>query len=100
MGWAAEHIAKLQRGETVSFRPTGRSMEPRIMSGQLCTVAPVKRSDIMAGDTVLCRVKGREYLHLVLGIANGLYLIGNVRHRLNGWIEPKAIYGRLVKVAP
>jgi hypothetical protein len=41
MGWASGHIARLQKGETVSFRPRGNSMKGKIDSGQLCTVAPV-----------------------------------------------------------
>src|SRR5215471_19907617 len=30
VGWANGHIARLQRGETVSFRPRGNSMKGRI----------------------------------------------------------------------
>ena len=41
MGWASAHIARLQGGETVQFRPRGNSMKGRIASGQLCTVEPV-----------------------------------------------------------
>jgi hypothetical protein len=37
MGWAQGHITKLRQGETVSFRPRGHSMAPKIESGQLCT---------------------------------------------------------------
>ena len=36
MGWATGHIAKLKAGETVSFRPRGDSMVPKIRSGELC----------------------------------------------------------------
>ena len=41
MGWASDHIARLQDGETVQFRPKGNSMQGKIESGQLCTVEPV-----------------------------------------------------------
>lgn len=106
MGWATQYIAALQRGETVSFRPRGNSMMPRIASGQLCTVAPVASDTIAIEDVVLCRVKGAEYLHLVKAVerarqgARGRlrFLIGNARGHVNGWIGPDGIFGRLVSV--
>ena len=58
MGWASSYIEGLQRGETVSFRPRGNSMTPRIESGQLCTVEPVDITDLKKGDIVLCRISG------------------------------------------
>lgn len=96
MGWATEYIAKLQQGETVEFRPTGRSMEPRIMSGQLCIVSPVDTAILSIGDIVLCKVKGKEYLHIVKAIYDNRFRIGNNRGRINGWTNSKYIYGRLM----
>lgn len=98
MGWAARHIARLQVGETVSFRPRGGSMKGRIESGQLCTVAPVAADDIAVDDIVLCRVRGNEYLHLVKAIQGSRFQIGNNRGRINGWIGPNSIFGKLVSV--
>lgn len=68
MGWASGHIEKLGRDETVSLRPRGNSMTGKIESGQLCTVEPVDSALIAVGDIVLCKVNGREYLHLVKAI--------------------------------
>lgn len=100
MGWATDHIEKLVTGETVSFRPTGNSMVPKIRSRQLVTVEPVEPEAICVGDVVLCRVKGSEYLHNVLAIdapAGKLrFQIGNNRGYVNGWTT--AVFGRLVKV--
>ncbi len=98
MGWATGHIQKLSRGETVSFRPRGNSMSPKIASGQLCTVAPVDAATLHVGDIVLCKVKGNEYLHLVKAIQGGRYQIGNNRGGINGWIGPHSIFGRLTSV--
>jgi hypothetical protein len=98
MGWAAFHIAKLKAGETVSFRPRGDSMSPKIESGQLCTVEPVDPATLRPGDIVLCKVSGAEYLHLVKAISGARYQIGNNRGHINGWIGPNAIFGRLVRV--
>jgi hypothetical protein len=98
MGWAAGHIAKLQSGETVSFRPHGNSMSPRIKSGQLCTVEPVDATALRVGDIVLCRVRGNEYLHLVKAIQGDRFQIGNNRGHINGWIGKSAIFGKLVSV--
>jgi hypothetical protein len=98
MGWAAHYIDKLVAGETVSFRPRGHSMAPRIRSGQLCTVAPVDVASLVLDDIVLCKVRGAEYLHIVKAIQGERFQIGNNRGYINGWIGPNAIFGRLISV--
>jgi hypothetical protein len=99
MGWATHHIAQLKEGQTVSFRPRGNSMSPKIESGQLCTVEPL-RGALEVGDVVLCKVAGSEYLHLVKAIQGERFQIGNNRGRINGWVGSGCIYGRLVRVEP
>lgn len=99
MGWAASYIHRLQAGETVSFCPRGHSMTPRIRSGQRCTVAPVNPDDLQVGDIVLCRVRGREYLHFVRAVRDGRFQIGNNHGGINGWIGAGNVFGRLIKVA-
>ena len=98
MGWATGHIERLTRGETVSFRPRGNSMTGKIESGQLCTVAPIDPAALAVGDIVLCKVRGREYLHLVKAIQGARYQIGNNRGHVNGWVAAGAIFGRCVRV--
>jgi|SRR5215510_3007145 len=98
MGWATGHIARLQRGETVSFRPRGNSMSGKIESRQLCTVAPVDPATLAVGDIVLCRVRGAEYLHLVKAIQDGRFQIGNNRGHINGWIGGNGIFGKCTKI--
>lgn len=94
--WASHHIEKLQKGETISFRPKGDSMSGKIESGQLCTISPVDQSSLVVGDIVLCKVNGTHYLHLISAIMDGRFQISNNKNRVNGWT--KAIYGKLVKV--
>jgi hypothetical protein len=99
MGWATTYIAALSAGETVRFRPRGNSMVGKIESGQLCTVVPLGPEDeISIGDIVLCKVNGREYLHLVKATQGERFQIGNNRGRINGWVNRNSIYGRCVKV--
>lgn len=98
MGWAARYIEKLRGGETVSFRPRGTSMSGKIESGQLCTVVPSATASLQVGDIVLCKVNGREYLHLIKAIQGSRYQIGNNRGRINGWITVGAIYGKCVRI--
>jgi hypothetical protein len=98
MGWAIRHIEKLRAGETVLFRPRGNSMSGKVESGQLCTVAPVDPTTLHVGDIVLCKVNGREYLHLVKAIQGQRFQIGNNRGRINGWVGSNAIFGKLVAV--
>ena len=73
---------------------------PRIKSGQLCTVEPVEPFLVEVGDVVLCKVQGKEYLHIVKAIQGGCFQIGNNKGHINGWVSPRQIFGRLVKVEP
>jgi hypothetical protein len=98
MGWALLHIAKLKLGETVSFRPKGNSMQGKIESGQLCTVQPCDPSTLEVGDVVLCKVKGREFLHLITAIRGAQFQIGNNKGRINGWVSANAIFGRCIEI--
>src|SRR5438552_4186020 len=98
MGWGMAYIARLRNGEAVSFRPRGNSMAWKIESGQLCTVEPVDPATVRVGDIVLCKVNGREYLHLVKAVQGDRFQIGNNRGRTNGWVGPNGIFGRCVSV--
>jgi hypothetical protein len=98
MGWATTYIAKLRDGESVSFRPRGNSMTGKIESGQLCTVTPFDSTALSVGDIVLCKVNGREYLHLIKAIQGRRFQIGNNRGRINGWVSAGAIFGKCVKI--
>jgi hypothetical protein len=98
MGWASGYIERLRLGETVAFRPRGHSMRGKVESGQLCTVAPVEPGQLEVGDIVLCKVNGREYLHLIKAIQGGRFQIGNNRGRINGWIGAAGIFGRCISV--
>jgi hypothetical protein len=97
MGWATPYIDKLRRGETVQFRPRGNSMTGKVNSGQLCTVVPANAEELTAGDIVLCKVNGSQYLHLVKAIQGTRFQIGNNRGRINGWITANGIYGKCVR---
>jgi hypothetical protein len=70
-------------------------MVGEISSGDLCTVAV-----LAAGDIVLCRVHGNQYLHLVKAIQGERFQIGNNRGGINGWITRRQIFGRLLAVEP
>ena len=98
MGWALLHISKLKLGETVSFRPKGNSMTGRIESGQLCTVQPCDSSTLEVGDVVLCKVKGREFLHKITATRGAQFQIGNNKGCVNGWVSANAIFGKCVEV--
>ncbi|HZU36342.1 MAG TPA: S24/S26 family peptidase [Gemmataceae bacterium] len=101
MGWASQHIAKLQQGETVQFRPRGNSMQGKIESGQLVTVDPVNDDTALeVGDVVLCKVGGRQWLHLIRAIRDKEFCIGNNRGHINGWTSRASIYGKCIRVEP
>ena len=98
MGRASGYVERLRAGETVSFRPRGHSMSGKAESGQLCTVEPVDPATLGVGDVVLCKVKGREYLHPVKAVQGPRFQIGNNRGRVNGWVSRNSIYGKCVRV--
>lgn len=97
MSWASKHIEQLQQGNSVQFRPVGKSMTGLIESGQLCTVEPLT-SELKINDIILCKVNGNQYLHLIKDIKGDKFQIGNNRGGLNGWITIDYIYGKCVKV--
>ncbi len=99
MGWASQVIATLQGGKTAVFRPRGNSMTPKVQSGELCTVEPLK-DDPVPGDVVMCKVHGMEYLHFVKAVRDGEFQIGNAHGKINGWTSRKNVFGKLVKVEP
>jgi hypothetical protein len=79
-------------------------MRGRVASGQRVVVAPVDaQTRLQVGDVVLCRVHGRDYLHLVKAREGdgdvARYLIGNNRGGTNGWVHGHAIFGRMLSVA-
>ncbi len=99
MSWATAYIARLQEGVTVQFRPRGHSMTGKIDNGQLVTVVPIKEdTSIAVGDAVLCKVNGKQYLHLVKAVRGAQYLIGNNRGLTNGWTSH--VFGKVTKVEP
>jgi phage repressor protein C with HTH and peptisase S24 domain len=97
MSWA-NYVTKLRQGETVSFRPRGNSMRPRIESGQLVTVAP-DTSELRENDIVFCRVKGKYFVHRISAIlGHDRYQISNNRGHVNGVVARDAIFGKVVRV--
>jgi len=75
-------------------------MSGRIESGQLCTVAPVDSSTLAVGDIVLCKVRGKVYLHLVKAIDGERFQIGNNRGHVNGWVGAGGIFGKCIRIEP
>lgn len=100
--WATQYIEQLKQGNTVKFRPHGNSMQPRIESGQLVTVVPVT-DDLLVeqGDVVLCKVEGKQWLHLVSAIgSDGRYQISNNKGHVNGWCTRQNVFGKVTQVEP
>jgi SOS-response transcriptional repressor LexA len=100
--WAEEAVAKLQNGQAAQVKPTGHSMQGKVSDGDLVTLEPCQPQDLVAGDIVLARIKGRRYFHLVLHLiikceANK-FLIGNNHGRLDGWITAESVFGKVTKV--
>ena len=100
MSWAKYAIEALRKGQTARIRPRGHSMRGKVNDGDLVTLEPCKPEDLSAGDIVLVRVKGRDYLHLIKAKDGGRFLIGNNRGGINGWVGHNCIYGIATKIEP
>ena len=99
MSWARFAIEALRRGEAVEIRPRGHSMKGRVDDGDVVRVEPCDPATLAAGDIVLVRVRGTDYLHLVKAVDADRFLIGNNRGRTNGWVGASAIFGVATVVA-
>lgn len=73
-------------------------MTGKIESWQLCTVEPADQESLKVGDIVLCKVNGKQYLHLIKAIQGKRFQIGNNRGRINGWVGENSIYGKCTRV--
>jgi len=95
MNWQ-KHISDLQSGKEVSFRPKGNSMVPIIFSGEQVTISP-RIDNLQKGDIVFCRLRGNFLIHKILTMKNtDMFQIGNNRGHINGWINRKAIFGKII----
>ena len=93
MSWATHAIEKLKQQSVVSIHPRGNSMTPRIKSGQRCVIIPASVKSVEKGDIVLCRVNGKDYLHLVKAKKQDRVLIGNNHGGVNGWTQ--RVFGKM-----
>ena len=95
--------AELQNCNTVAFRSSGNSLDPRVCSGDSCTYQPVANAaEIQLNDIVFCEVQpgNRFYAHIVKKIEDWegrrRFTIANYAGRENGWCYSEHIYGKLI----
>lgn len=74
----------LSEGQTVSVRPRGNSMTPRIKSKDLLILEPASVDTVEVGDVVFCKVSGRYFTHLVTAKKSGAVQISNNHGHVNG----------------
>lgn len=89
-------IERLANGESVTIKPTGSSMVPRIRSGQEITIIPIDRIEV--GDVVLARVQGKVYIHLISALEGNRVQISNNHGHVNGWTHKNKVFGRVKDV--
>lgn len=90
-------IQELQAGRSVTHKPHGNSMTPRIKSGDRIEISPCEPRDIQTGDIVLAKVKGHYYVHLVTRTSlDGRFMISNNHGHDNGWT--RQVYGKVTKI--
>ena len=58
-----------------------------------------EETELKKNDIVLCKVKGKYYLHKISAIKNGVsYQISNNHGHVNGTIGRSSIYGVVVEI--
>lgn len=91
-----EHLLK---GETCKITGFGQSMTPILKSGQPVICEPVKEdTELKKNDIVLCKIKGKYYLHKISAIKGKSYQISNNHGHINGTIGKNCIYGKVIKI--
>lgn len=100
MGWADQYIKVLNEKGEVIFNPSGNSMKGKIESKDTCKIIFMQNIKYNVGDIVLCKVAGKQYLHLIsaIDISNNRYQISNNKNYINGWIKYHSIYGICTQV--
>jgi hypothetical protein len=73
-------------------------MHPIVHDGSLVTLSPVEPADLDVGDVVLVEVGGHDFLHLIKAVNGGLFLIGNNRGGINGWVTADSIFGVATRI--
>ncbi len=93
-------VEHLKNGEVCKVIGFGQSMTPILKSGQPVICKPVsEETELNKNDIVLCKVKGKYYLHKILSIKNGVrYQISNNHGHVNGTISRNNIYGKVVEI--
>jgi|SRR5690606_30696600 len=94
-----EIIEKLLSGEPVlGHKESGNSMTPLIKHRQPVDLMPVNPELLEKGDIVLVKVRGKIYLHKVIGLRKDQVQIGNNHGGVNGWTPLDNVYGIVVAV--
>ena len=96
-------LAALQEGKpytwTVDEGGDLASMRAALKHGQTLTISPIRSPlEIQVGDKVFLRWGSFYMFHIVGEIQEGQYLIVNSLGKVNGWVGPEAILGRVTKV--
>jgi hypothetical protein len=94
------HLAQAleEKEQIVEVMGVGNSMTPILKSKQSVMVSSFAKDikSVRRGDIVFCKVNGYFYLHLVHGIKDKQYLIGNNHGHMNGWTNK--VYGKVVEI--
>jgi hypothetical protein len=98
--WCQHALAELAAGRAATLRPRGHSMAPKVRDRAYVELEPVvAETELNVGDVVLCRVRGRYFLHLITALdSQGRVQIGNARGHINGWIGRAAVFGRATAI--
>ena len=74
-------------------------MRKAIKHGQSLTMSPIANpAEIQVGDLVLVRWHQGLIFHIVGDIQGDQFLIVNSLGKVNGWVGPKEILGRITKI--
>src|SRR5262245_12705213 len=93
----------LASGTLVRFRAEGSSMHPTIRDGEVIVAAPVSVAEVVRGDVLVCRHRGRVLAHRLVSIdgegsRRRFVLRGDSQQSSDVFVDADDIVARIVAV--
>jgi hypothetical protein len=89
-------IAVLEKGRPFRFKANGISMAPFIKNGDTLTIVPISGMPTIGSVVAVLTRDGRFFIHRIVGIENGSYLVkGDNIDDVDGWFPKEAICGKV-----
>lgn len=93
--------AVVEKGASVKFKVTGKSMFPNILNKDILTLVPYKNTSPEVGDVVAIHVSANNqvFIHRIIKKMNGVFLLkGDNAFKSDGFFSGKSIVGYICNI--